>query len=335
MPEVAVGCELTADRPTVLESLDDEREADVLGKRPWGGHGGSVNELTASSQLVTTMRAMPHPRRSLRRSLALLVVASGAAMPLNAAADSAATAASGDLTVFAAASLTDAFRSLGEAFSAEYPDVEVVFSFAASSTLANQVTDGAPTDVYASADLANMDRLVESWSGDLALEPQVFAANELLLAVEAGNPLSVGGVTDLADNPDWIFVTCAPEVPIGAYTVEMFANAGLVLDEDVDVDSYEANVRDVRAKVELGEADAGVVYATDVFASDHVDGIEIPAEWNVLAEYPIVAITEPGELWVEFVLSDAGQEILAEYGFSSPDAGGPTGSEPVTTGSTA
>lgn len=224
---------------------------------------------------------------------------------------------SGDVTVFAAASLTESFTEIGEAFMVENPDAEVVLNFAASSDLVTQITEGAPADVFASADLNNMTKLTDA--ALISGEPQVFALNTLAIAVAPGNPLGVTGVADLA-NPDLIIVTTAPEVPIGAYTQEVFTNAGVT----VTPASLEENVRAVLEKVVLGEADAGVVYATDVTAAgDTVEGVEIPDDINITAEYPIGATAEApnadgAAAFIEFVLSDAGQKILQSYGFLSP-----------------
>lgn len=224
----------------------------------------------------------------------------------------------GDLVVFAAASLTDAFEAVGEAFSAANPAVDVTFSFASSSDLVGQIVEGAPADVFASADVNNMDKLVDAEAnGD---EPVTFATNSLAIIVESGNPLDISGMQDLADNSELIVVSCAPEVPIGAYTQEVLANAGL----DVEIDSFEENVRAVSEKVQLGEADAGIVYATDVSAAgDAADGVEIPADVNITAEYPMATTAEADDpelaaAFIDFVLGDDGQEVLAGFGFGSP-----------------
>lgn len=225
-------------------------------------------------------------------------------------------ATSGEVVVFAAASLTDAFTELGDAFGVANPDATVVSNFAASSELVAQIVEGAPADVYASADLRNMARLTEA--GANATDPVVFANNLSEIVVAPGNPLAIAGVEDLAD--ELILVVCAPEVPCGTYASEIFHNAGVAPTPD----SYERNVRAVLTKVTIGEADAGIVYATDVVtAGEHVDGVEIPAELNVVAEYPIAVTTEASnpegaQAFVDFVVSDAGRSILAGYGFSSP-----------------
>ena len=223
----------------------------------------------------------------------------------------------GDITVFAAASLTESFTEIGAAFETEYPKAKVTFNFAASSDLVTQIGQGAPADVYASADLANMKKLTEATNN--AGQPVTFAKNSLEIITGTGNPEKITGVADLA-NPDLIVVTCAPEVPIGKYSAQVFANAGVT----VTPKSYEDNVKGVVNKVTLGEADAGIVYATDVLAAgDKAVGIEIPADINVVAEYPIAIVknapNSAGALAFEaFVISPQGRKILDSYGFQAP-----------------
>lgn len=225
--------------------------------------------------------------------------------------------ARGDITVFAAASLTESFTAVGEAFEAANPDARVELNFASSSELVAQIGEGAPADVYASADEANMQRLVDA--GDHAAPPVVFARNSLAIAVEPGNPLGVEGLADLAD-PDLVVVTCDPEVPIGAYSEQLFANAGA----EVEPDSFEEDVKAVLTKVVLGEADAGIVYSTDIRAAgEDVEGIAIPADVNVTPAYPIAATAEAvnrdgAAAFTEFVRRPAGQQILADFGFAAP-----------------
>ncbi len=224
---------------------------------------------------------------------------------------------SGEVVVFAAASLTEAFGEVGDAFMAANPDAVVTFSFAASSELAAQVLEGAPADVFASADLSNMVKVTDA--GENAGDPVVFANNLSEIIVAPGNPLGIAGVEDLAD-PELILVVCAPEVPCGSYATEIFANAGV----EASPDSLEENVKAVVTKVTLGEADAGIAYATDVNAAgDDADGVEIPGDLNLVAEYPMVVTTEApnpegAQAFIDFVLSDAGQAILADFGFTSP-----------------
>jgi molybdate transport system substrate-binding protein len=226
-------------------------------------------------------------------------------------------AVSGGVTVFAAASLTDAFTELRDALMTENPDVTVTFNFAASSELVTQINEGAPADVFASADQNNMTKLTDA--GNNGAEPAVFATNTLEIIVGPGNPERITGVADLA-NPEIIFVTCAPEVPIGAYTLEVFTKAGVT----VTPASLEENVRGIVTKVTLGEADAGIVYKTDVTAAgDHAEGVEIPPDLNIVAEYPLVITKEApnalaAQAFVDFVSAEQGQAILASYGFTSP-----------------
>ena len=223
----------------------------------------------------------------------------------------------GALRVFAAASLTEAFAALADAFEDEHPDVTVTTNFAASSELATQILEGAPADVYASADETNMARLVDA--GETAGEPIVFATNRLQIAVEPGNPLGIAALDDLAD-ADVLFITAAPQVPIGRYAAAVLDAAGV----DVTPRSLEGSVRGVVNKVVLGEADAGIVFETDVRAAgDSVTGVDIPDELNVVARYP-VAVTgsstnaNTARAFVDFVASDAGRAILAEFGFGAP-----------------
>jgi len=223
----------------------------------------------------------------------------------------------GDVTVFAAASLTDAFTEIGEAFMAEYPESTARFNFAASSELVTQINEGAPADVFASADQSNMTKLTDA--GNNGTAPAVFATNSLEIIVGPGNPEGITGVADLA-NPDIIFVTCAPEVPIGTYTQEVFTKAGVT----VTPASFEENVRGIVTKVTLGEADAGIVYTTDVTAAgDRAEGVEIPPDLDLVAEYPMVVTKQApnaaaGQAFVDFVIGEQGQKILASYGFTAP-----------------
>lgn len=227
------------------------------------------------------------------------------------------SATSGDITVFAAASLTAAFTELGEAFTTEYPDANVTFNFAASSELVTQIGEGAPADVYASADVSNMTKLTDA--GNNAGEPVVFATNLLSIIVGPDNPKGISSVADLA-NEDLIVVICAPEVPCGKYAAQIFDNAGVT----VMPKSLEENVKAVVSKVTLDEADAGIVYATDVIAAgDGADGVAIPADINVVAEYPIVVTKqasnrEVAQAFIDFVNSEPGRAILASYGFLAP-----------------
>lgn len=226
------------------------------------------------------------------------------------------SAAGTDVTVFAAASLTAAFTELGDAFMADHPEAEVRFNFAGSSELVAQIRDGAPADAFASADESNMEKLTEAEVG--AADSVVFATNAAEIIVEAGNPTGIRSVADLVDD-DLVVVQCALEVPCGAYAAEVFASAGV----NVTPKSFEANVNAVVTKVTLGEADAGIVYRTDVSAAgDRAEGVVVPDEINVVAEYPIAVTAGASNpvgaaRFVEFVLSEVGQDILASYGFGA------------------
>ncbi|MEQ1698676.1 MAG: molybdate ABC transporter substrate-binding protein [Ilumatobacteraceae bacterium] len=226
-------------------------------------------------------------------------------------------AVSGDIVVFAASSLTEAFTELGEAFSQQHPDANVTFNFAGSGDLVTQITEGAPADVFISADDSNMTTLIDA--GENATEPVVVARNTFEIIVEQGNPQGVAGVADLA-NPDLIVVLCADTVPCGKGALKILENAGVT----VAPKSLEEKVKGVVTKVSIGEADAGIVFVTDVSAAgDTAQGVEIPADINVISNYPIVvtkASQNPAaaQAFLDFVASDAGQAILAKYGFLAP-----------------
>jgi molybdate transport system substrate-binding protein len=179
-----------------------------------------------------------------------------------------------------------------------------------------QISDGAPADVLASADLTTMTVLTDA--GLVAGDPQVFATNVAEIMVERGNPEGIDSVSDLAAD-DLIVVQCAPEVPCGSYAEQILANAGVNLTPA----SFEDNVRAVVTKVTLGEADAGIVYRTDVLAAgDGADGVSIPDDVNVVAAYPIALLGDAANRavassFVDFVLSADGQAVLAEFGFGS------------------
>ena len=223
--------------------------------------------------------------------------------------------ATGTITVFAAASLTGAFTEIGTAFQALHPDATVKFNFASSSTLANQINQGAPADVFASADGTTMKRVTDA--GNNQGSPVEFATNKLQVIVGKGNPKGITSVTDLAKS-NIISVTCDPVVPIGSYTQEVFRKANIT----VKPKSLEPDVKGIVTKVTAGEADTGVVYATDVLAAGSAaQGVVIPDEWNVIANYPITVVRQTRDaysasVFMNFVLSRDGQTILAKWGFT-------------------
>jgi len=221
------------------------------------------------------------------------------------------------ISVFAAASLTEAFEAIGTEFARLHPGIQVEFNFAGSPTLVQQIQQGAPADVFASADEANMDKLLGG--GEVTAAPRIFARNQLAIIVGKGNPKHVTGLGDLA-RPGLIVVLCGPTVPAGRYAREAFKKAGLTPPEG----SQELDVKAVVTKVTLGEADAGIVYATDVRAAgDKAAGVAIPPEANVEARYPIAVVKEanaPKEagMFVELVLAPEGRQILERFGFRGP-----------------
>jgi molybdate transport system substrate-binding protein len=220
-----------------------------------------------------------------------------------------------DITVFAASSLTGAFVEIVSAYEAEYPSTKVMLNFGASSELVTQINNGAPVDVYASADTSSMGGIETGTVG----EPVVFATNRLQIIVQADNPKGIATLADLA-KPDVLYVTASPDVPIGKYAQQALDAAGVT----VTPRSLEANVKGIVSKVSLGEADAGIVYVTDVLAAgSRVAGIDIPTAVNVVAKYPIAIVaatrsTDSATRFVAFVRSATGRRILAEHGFGSP-----------------
>ena len=219
--------------------------------------------------------------------------------------------------VSAAASLTDVFTSLADAFEADNPDVDVVLNVAGSSSLREQILAGAPVDVFASASTATMAELVEA---GLIVEPLVvFATTTMAIATPIGNPGGVTGLDDLADD-DLLVGLCAPGVPCGDRAREVLASAGVT----PAVDTNEPNVRALLTKIEEGELEAGITYVTDVVAADgRVEGVPIPDVHNVVAAYPIAVVTDApnpsdADAFVHFVLSDQGRAILSSFGFEAP-----------------
>ena len=223
------------------------------------------------------------------------------------------------LTVFAAASLQKPFEAIAERFEEDNPGVDVVLSFDGSQSLVDQLGAGAPADVLATADARTMSRAEDA--GTVRV-PQEFATNTLTLIVPAGNPAGVTGLDSSLDGAK--LVVCAPEVPCGAATEQLEANAGVELAPV----SEESKVSDVRGKVESGQADAGIVYRTDAAeAGDRVEDIDIAGADEVVNAYPIAVTADAGadgqrfadaETWIRAVTSDWGRKILADAGFGAP-----------------
>ena len=230
----------------------------------------------------------------------------------------------GTLTVLAVSSLTDVFGELESTFEEQNPGTKVSTSFGGSSELLTQIQQGAPADVFASADEDKMDIAVQD---DLMNEPQTFARNWPVVIVPKDNPTGIQGLQDVA-KPGAKIVLAQDGVPIAEYAKHILSNAnseyGSNFEQQVmgNIVSREANVRASANRVTLGEADATFVYRSDVTEDirDQVQVIEIPENVNVMATYPIATIAESQHLelaqeWVDLVLSDEGQRVLEEYGF--------------------
>lgn len=270
------------------------------------------------SRRSTPRRAVALAATTLVAALALSGCAATVAARTETPSPSASTAgtASGELTVFAAASLGTAFDSIAKAFQAENPGVTVKpITYDGSSTLASQIIAGAPVDVFASADQKNMDKVTQA---GLAGDAPVFTTNVLQIAVAPGNPHHVHDLTSLSD-AGLTVVVCAPAVPCGNAAKTLLDAAGVT----VTPASEEQNVTAVLAKVKAGEADAGLVYTTDVKAAGSaVTGIAIPGADKAINSYPITVLKgaqnpEAAAAFVAFVRSPAGQKILKDLGFGA------------------
>lgn len=220
------------------------------------------------------------------------------------------------LTVFAAASLQASFTELADTFEAQHPGTSVTLNFAGSADLATQISQGAPADVFASADTRTMERLQDE--GLLDGGPRVFASNTLAIAVPAGNPAGIGSFADLSRDGVRV-VTCAVQVPCGAAAATVAGQNGSML----RTVSEENSVTDVLGKVMSGEADAGLVYATDVrTAAADVDEVPFPEAAGVPNSYPIAALAggrgPAAGAFLDLVTSPEGQQVLARAGFAAP-----------------
>ncbi|WP_218038626.1 molybdate ABC transporter substrate-binding protein [Acrocarpospora pleiomorpha] len=238
------------------------------------------------------------------------------AAPAASSAPAASAPAATELTVFAAASLTETFTELGKTFEAAHPGTTVKFNFGSSATLATQITQGAPADVFAAASPATMKTVTDA---GLAAGPTVFVKNKLQIAVPPDNPAKVESLKDLTD-PKVKVALCAEQVPCGAAAIKALDAAGL----KVTPVTLEQDVKATLTKVELGEVDAALVYQTDVIASaGKVTGIPFPEADQAINDYPIAALTKAPALdlakqFVDLVLSQQGKDVLTKAGFQSP-----------------
>jgi molybdate transport system substrate-binding protein len=266
-----------------------------------------------------------HSRRAAAVVAGVFLLAGCSGAPAATAPRDAQPAIEGTLTVFAAASLVDVFEDLGAQLEAEHPALDVQFSFAGSSTLAAQLEQGAPADVFASADEAQMARLTDA---GLVGDAELFAANRLMLAVPVDDPAGVGepsgagvpGLADLLGEGDVTLAVCAPEVPCGVAAAEVLERSGLA---DAP-DTYEDDVRAVLTKVVLGEVDAGLVYRTDVLsAGNDVVGRAFGEAEAARNRYPVAVLDDApnpqaAQALVDLLLSDEGQQALTDAGFFEP-----------------
>ena len=261
--------------------------------------------------------------------LLFLTGCSTASMPTPEAAPATPTvSAPRTLTVFAAASLTEAFTELGKAFEAAHPGITVTFNFAGSQVLRTQIVQGAQADIFAPASTRDMTALVASLQVENSALKQVFATNKMVVVLPKSNPAQISSLDQLAE-PGVKLVIAAEPVPAGKYARLVLKNLNAEYGEGfnqkvlANVVSNEENVRQVLTKVQLGEADAGIVYMTDALSVPSLITIAIPDSYNSLVEYPIAALKASPNLdlaqaFVEFALSSEGQAILQKWGFGKP-----------------
>jgi molybdate transport system substrate-binding protein len=264
---------------------------------------------------VTPHRINPTTTCALLALVAIVTATTGCTSdPASGGDDPGSDGLSGELVVFAAASLTESFTQIGNDFETDHPGVAVTLSFAGSSTLAQQVNQGAPADVFASANPGNMALVTEAGNGDGT--PTTFARNQLVIAVPAGNPAGITGLADLI-RPELKVALCAEQVPCGAAARAALDTAGLALTPV----TFEQDVRAALAKVTLGEVDAALVYRTDAAAgAPGVVGIEFPESASSVNDYPIIVLRgapnrAAAGAFVAHVLGSAGQAVLAGAGF--------------------
>jgi molybdate transport system substrate-binding protein len=279
--------------------------------------------LTAVPALGQSPAPSVAPAATIPSCNAVAEAPAATATPVVAASRSPAPA-TGDLTVFAAASLKNAFEAFAPAFTAE-SGLTPVHAFDASSALRAQIEEGAPADVFASADLVNVRKLLDA---GLAQDPVAFACNQLTIIVPAGNPAGITSAADLGRAGVKV-IAAGPEVPITKYAVQLVENLGITEAYTANVVSEEDNVAAVRARIEAGEGDAGIVYVTDAIASGAtVEQIAVPVEANVAATYAaatVIGTDQPDEAaaYLAFLVGPEGQATLAAYGFIPAPTSGP------------
>lgn len=253
---------------------------------------------------------------ALAAAFAILLSACGTATRLAAAPSDTADSSGGAITVLAAASLTEALTDIGRDFEAKNPGHSVTFSFGSSATLATQIVQGAPADVFAAASPAPMKIVSDAGASDA---PTNFASNTLQIAVPKDNPHTITGLHDFADKSKRIAI-CAPQVPCGAATIKVFAAAKITPRPD----TLEQDVKATLQKVASDEVDAALVYRTDVIAAEHqVEGIGFPEAQQAINTYPIAALKGSkspagAKAFVNYVLSPDAQAVLAKAGFAKP-----------------
>jgi molybdate transport system substrate-binding protein len=292
--------------------------------------GGSAATPPAAPTAAPPTAASPTAAATPTATSAAAAAAVTPSPSATASADADTLSLSGQVTVFAAASLTDAFKEIAQQFQSQHPRVTFTFNFAGSPTLRTQLAQGAKADVFASADEPNMQGAIQD--GTIAGQPKIFARNALVIIVPADNTADITGLKDLAKSGLKLVIE-QKDVPAGNYARQVLANASKdpgygsdfstrVLANTV---SEETNVKSVLSKVALGEADAGFVYRTDVTPDyrSKVKIIDLPDQFNVIARYPIALVmnapnAQAGQAFIDYVLSPAGQAVLQKWGFLPP-----------------
>jgi len=266
----------------------------------------------------TSVRRFRTVAALIAAAIAVATLASSSASASASASRAAVHALTGAITVSAAASLTEAFTQIGKQFEKRHPGTDVTFNFDASSALVLQIQGGAPVDVFASADEANMEKLTSA--GQVTARPVVFARNKLEMAVKPGNPERVRSLADLATVG--VVSLCAPEVPCGKYADAALATAGVTIPPEEITRGQ--NAKATLTAVSAGDAEAAIVYVTDVRAAGaSVDGVRIPNRQNQIATYPIAPLAEStnratARAFAKYVASPAGEKVLRRYGFLAP-----------------